>query len=202
MKIFTYIDKVIDFINRYIAAIGISGGVAIAFTNVVARYAFDASLTWASELTTYLFLWSVFFGAAYCFKKDAHIAINILVEKVSPSTGKFLMLISYIITLVFLCAISYYGYEYLLLVYELEETSIDLELPMWIIYLVIPVSFAFGAIHVIEKIYVTIKTPAKDIVHNSESKDLIKQMDDHIADLKSKADKLVKDANQKTGGML
>jgi C4-dicarboxylate transporter DctQ subunit len=202
MKIFTYIDKVIDFINRYIAAIGISGGVAIAFTNVVARYAFDASLTWASELTTYLFLWSVFFGAAYCFKKDAHIAINILVEKVSPSTGKFLMLISYIITLVFLCAISYYGYEYLLLVHELEETSIDLELPMWIIYLVIPVSFAFGAIHIIEKIYVTIKTPAKDIVHNSESKDLIKQMDDHIADLKSKADKLVKDANQKTGGML
>lgn len=204
MNAFKYLDKVIDFINRYIAAIGISGGVAIAFTNVVARYAFDASLTWAAELTTYMFLWSVFFGAAYCFKKDAHIAINILVEKVEPRTGKVMMLISYVITLVFLVAISYYGYEYLQLVIELEETSVDLEVPMWIIYLVIPISFAFGAIHVMEKIWVTFKTPSNEIVHNSESKELIKQMDAHIEELKeqSRIANMVKEAERKTGGML
>lgn len=55
---FRIISKIIGHINQKIAAFGISAGVAIAFTNVVARYAFDASLVWATELTIFLFLWS------------------------------------------------------------------------------------------------------------------------------------------------
>ena len=77
---FSIIDKIISFITQSISAIGISAGVALAFGNVVVRYVFDGSLTWAAELTTYLFLWSTFFGAAYCFKEDAHISIDILLQ--------------------------------------------------------------------------------------------------------------------------
>ncbi len=61
------ISKTIGFINQSIAAIGISAGVAVAFTNVVARYAFDASLVWATELTIFLFLWSAFFWCCVLF---------------------------------------------------------------------------------------------------------------------------------------
>ena len=39
---FSFISKIIGFINQTIAAFGITAGVAIAFTNVVARYVFDA----------------------------------------------------------------------------------------------------------------------------------------------------------------
>ena len=42
MLFFKVISKTIGFINQSIAAIGITAGVAIAFTNVVARYVFDA----------------------------------------------------------------------------------------------------------------------------------------------------------------
>ena len=59
-KIFNFIDGIlgntIDFINKFIAITGIASGVALAFINVIARYGFDYSLTWASELTVYLFL--------------------------------------------------------------------------------------------------------------------------------------------------
>lgn len=195
-KFFIFLDKLIGFINRNIAAIGISAGVAIAFTNVIARYFFDASFTWAAELTTYFFLWSIFFGAAYCFKEDAHISIDILLKKVSPITAKVLMLISHSITFIFLAAISYYGYEYLLLVHELEETSIDLGIPMWTIYLVIPVSFAFGAFRVAEKIYEIIKTPANEVVQHSEAEMILQQMGE------GKNKELLKEVEKKTGGML
>ena len=193
---FNFIDKVIGFINRYIAAIGISGGVALAFGNVVARYGFDSSLTWASELTVYLFLWSTFFGAAYCFKQDAHISINILLEKVSPDTAKMLMLISHIITFIFLFAVAYYGYKYVLFVHELEEVSVDLEVSMWIIYLVIPISFFFAAYRVGEKIVEIIKTPAKDVLKQSESEMIVQQM------AQGENEKILKDVERKTGGML
>ena len=190
------LDKIIGFINRFIAAFGISAGVALAFVNVVVRYGFDGSLTWASELTTYLFLWSAFFGAAYCFKMDAHISINILLEKLHPNTAKILMIISHTITLIFLSAIAYYGYEYLLLVNEMEEVSVDLEIPMWIVYLVIPLSFGFGAFRVFEKLLEITKTPSDKLLQKSEAELIMAEMG------MGEDEKLLKEVEKKTAGML
>lgn len=193
---FNILDKTISFINRYIAALGISAGVALAFGNVVARYAFDSSLTWAAELTVYLFLWSTFFGTAYCFKQDAHISINILLEKVKPKTAKALLILSHSITFIFLFAVAYYGYEYVMFVDEMEEISVDLEVPMWIVYSVIPISFFFAAFRVAEKIYEVIKTPAEEVVQKSEAEQIIAEM------AEGENEKLLKEVERKTGGML
>lgn len=194
--IFTSIGKAIGLVNQSIAALGISAGVALAFANVVARYVFDSSLTWASELTIFLFLWSTFFGAAYCFKEDAHISISVLLDKVSAPVAKGLMLLSHTISLVFLTAVSFYGYQYLQLVIELEEMSIDLEIPMWIPYLVIPIAFAFAAYRVAEKIVYIIKTPAADVRMKSEAEMIIAEME------ASAPEELIRSVEKKTGGML
>ena len=195
-RILTPIGKTIGFINQSIAAFGISAGVALAFYNVVARYIFDSSLTWASELTIFLFLWSTFFGAAYCFKEDAHISISVLLDKVSPGVAKGLMLLSHTVSFVFLAAVSFYGYKYLELVIELEEMSIDLEIPMWIPYLVIPIAFAFAAYRVAEKIVYIIQTPAEEVRMKSEAEMIIAEME------ASAPEELLKEVEKKTGGML
>jgi len=195
-QIFGFISRVIGFINQSIAAIGISAGVALAFYNVVARYAFNASLTWAAELTVYLFLWSAFFGAAYCFKEDAHISISILLDKLSPMMAKSMMLLSHLVSFIFLAALSFYGYQYLELVMELEERSIDLDIPMWIPYLVIPIAFAFAAYRVGEKIVYIILTPADEVRSKSEAEMLIAEMESSLTE------DLLKEAHRKTGGML
>jgi C4-dicarboxylate transporter DctQ subunit len=195
-QIFTLFGKVIGFANQSIAAFGISAGVVLAFYNVVARYVFDSSLTWASELTIFLFLWSTFFGAAYCFKEDAHISISVLLDKVSAPVAKGLMLLSHTVSLVFLGAVSFYGYQYLQLVIELEEMSIDLEIPMWIPYLVIPIAFAFAAYRVAEKIIYIIKTPAEEVRMKSEAEMIIAEME------ASAPEDLIRAVEKKSGGML
>jgi len=176
-SVFTFMSKVIGFINQSIAAFGISAGVALAFYNVAARYIFDSSLTWASELTIYLFLWSVFFGAAYCFKEDAHISISILLDLLPAPVAKVMMIVSHSITFVYLVAVSYYGYQYLLFVAELDEMSIDLEIPMWIPYLVIPIAFAFAAYRVGEKLVNIWRTPANEVVRMSEGEMVLAEME-------------------------
>jgi C4-dicarboxylate transporter DctQ subunit len=195
-SLFRWIGRIIGFINQSIAAIGIAGGVALAFYNVVARYVFGSSLTWAGELTVYLFLWSAFFGAAYCFKQDAHISITILLDKVPPKVAKGLMLLSHTITFIFLAAVSWYGYEYLQLVIELDERSIDLDIPMWIPYLAIPVAFAFAAYRVAEKFVEILRTPAEEVVHRGEAEMILAEME------ASAHDDLLKEVERKTGGML
>ncbi len=206
--IFKVISKIIGFINQTIAAVGISAGVAIAFTNVVARYVFDASLVWATELTIFCFLWSVFFAAAYCFKKDAHIAITIVLDAVPSRVAKIMLLISHLVTFIFLCAVSYYGYEYLLLVIDLDERSIDLwNMPMWIPYLVIPVAFALAAYRVAERIHAILSTSHDKILKESEAEHVLAEMgigarrnkdNENVQEL----NKMVKEVEKKTGGLL
>ena len=204
---FKILDKVIGFITQSIAAIGITAGIAVAFTNVVARYVFDASFVWAADLSIYLFLWSAFFAAAYCFKKDAHIAVTIVLDIVPTYIAKYMLILSYLITLVFLLAVSYYGYEYILLVIDLDERSIDLwDIPMWIIYLVIPISFAFAGYRVLEKLVTTIKTPHEECVQISEAEHVLAELNKNknVQNNKNVQDleKMVKDVEKKTGGML
>jgi len=196
-KILALLSDVIGFINQSIAATGIAAGVALAFYNAIARHVFNASLPLAAELTMYLFLWSTFFGAAYCFKEDAHIAIDIFIDKLSSKNVKKVMLFSHLISLIFLLAVSYYGYQYVILVHDLDERSIDLwNMPMWIPYLAIPVSFAFGAFRVAQKIGYMIKTPGDKIVKKSESEMLIAGIEG------SAHEDLIKEVEKRTGGML
>ncbi|MGK0255728.1 MAG: C4-dicarboxylate transporter DctQ subunit [Arcobacteraceae bacterium] len=204
---FSLISKTIGFINQSIAAFGITAGVAVAFTNVVARYAFDASLVWATELTIFLFLWSAFFGAAYCFKKDAHIAVTIILDIMPSKIAKVMLLISHFITIIFLGAVSYYGYEYILLVIDLDERSIDLwNIPMWIPYLVIPISFAFAAYRVCEKFIHILITPHEEVVKESEAEMVLSELGvksrDKTNENVNKLNDIVKEVEKKTGGML
>lgn len=199
----SFISRLIGFINQSIAALGITAGVAVAFINVVARYVFDASFTWATELTIFLFLWSAFFAAAYCFKEDAHIAVTIVLDILPPKVAKVMMIISHIVSIIFLLAVSYYGYEYLLLVIDIDERSIDLwDMPMWIPYLVIPVSFLFAGYRVLEKLIVIFKTPSDKVLKESEAEMILHGMGGDLDKRKEKMEKMVKDAEKSTGGML
>ena len=180
-------------ISKAIAAFGIAAGVLLAFVNVVARYAFESSISWAGELTIYLFLWSTFFGAAYCFKKDAHIAVDVFLIKAPIKLRKFLTLITLVISAVYVGAISYFGYQYVLLYIDLGEMSVDLNIPLWIPYVVVPISFAFSAIILILKIIEILKTPADKIFIKSEAEVLLEEMG---------AEDMLKEVHRRTGGML
>jgi len=187
---FSLLDKILGSINRSIAAFGIAAGVVLAFINVVARYGFNGSITWASELTNYFFIWSAFFGAAYCFKKDAHISVTILMERLPAPIMKALMILSHIIVIIYLSAVAYYGFKFLQLEIDLEEVSVDLvvpqikwlgmsddwAVPMWIPYSVIPLAFASAALRVFEKLIEIIKTPAELARRESEAEMILSKM--------------------------
>ena len=87
-KFFEIIDIIVGTINQTMAVVGLSLGVLLAFINVILRYGFDMSLTWAGELTNYFFIWSALFGAAYGFKQGAHISVSLVIERFPPAFTK------------------------------------------------------------------------------------------------------------------
>ena len=140
-KFFKIIDLIVGTINQTIAVYGMVLGVLLAFVNVVLRYVFDMSLPWAAELTNYLFIWSALFGAAYGFKQGAHISITLVIEKFSPSVMKMFLLFANLLSIIYLLLISYFGYKLILMLMDFGEINVDLQVPLWIPQLVIPIAF-------------------------------------------------------------
>jgi len=179
MKLLKWLDIIIGLVNEFIAAFGISAGVLLAFINVIARFVFHKGIDWAFELTNYLFIWSALFGAAYCFRKECHIKVTLLIDLLPPSFSKYITILAKLITLFYLLAVSYFGY---LFIFDPEfglkasgEISIDLNIPMWIPYLALPLAFLSASYRVLQKIFEIIKTPPEKIRQISEHEMIIEE---------------------------
>jgi C4-dicarboxylate transporter, DctQ subunit len=175
-KFFEIIDLIVGTINQTMAVLGLSVGVLLAFINVILRYVFDMSLTWAAELTNYLFIWSALFGAAYGFKQGAHISVTLLIEKFPPIVTKYLLVFANFISIAYLAIMSYFGYELILLLKDFGEDSVDLGIPMWIPHLVLPIAFALAAYRAAEKLVEIYITDANDIKLFSEHETVINEV--------------------------
>jgi C4-dicarboxylate transporter DctQ subunit len=167
-KYFTILDLGVMAINKNIAVFGISLGVLLAFANVVLRYCFDMSITWAGELTNYLFMWSALFGAAYGFKKGVHISVTIVLEKLPPLLAKMILMCAHLFSCFYLALMAYLGYELILMLVDFGEMSIDLQIPMWIPHLVLPFAFIGAAFRAGEKVFEVAATDADKVIINSE----------------------------------
>lgn len=175
-KFFEIIDILVGTINKTMAVVGLSLGVLLAFVNVILRYVFDMSLTWAGELTNYFFIWSALFGAAYGFKQGIHISVTLLIGIFPPFIGKLFVLFAHFITITYLTVISYFGYQLVLMLIDFEEVSVDLQIPMWIPHLVLPIAFGLAAYRVAEKIYEISKMDSKDVIKNNEHELIINEV--------------------------
>ncbi|SDK01845.1 TRAP transporter small permease [Natronincola ferrireducens] len=56
--------------------------VCLVIVNVILRYIFNIGLYWSEEVATICFVWSVFIGAAACYKRKMHIGIDFLIKLV------------------------------------------------------------------------------------------------------------------------
>lgn len=111
-----------------------------------ARSAFKAingiRLTWAQEATIYLFIWMAKFGAAYGVRIGIHVGVDILVEQLSPRARRPVTLTAFAACILFTALVAWFGANFVWLVAINGQTSPDLEIKMWIVYLAVPAGSA------------------------------------------------------------
>jgi len=188
MKAIELFDKGVRGILIFLTSFGIAAGVLLAFINVVARFVFHEGIDWAFELTNYLFIWSAFFGAAYLFRIGGHIRVTLILDLLPDKLAKFDVVLVDLIVLAYLVAVGYYGYLFIfdpeLGVYASGEVSVDLGIPMWIPYLVVPLSALFASIAVIFKLKDDLSTDAAEIRGKSESEMIIEEVRENMGEIK------------------
>ncbi|GHC09505.1 C4-dicarboxylate transporter DctQ subunit [Gemmobacter caeni] len=134
----------------------------MAWLQSFGRSAFKAinsiKLTWAQEACIYLFVWMAKFGAAYGVRQGIHVGVDILVERLEGNTRKLITIIAMSGGILFTAIISWIGTDFVYHVYHGGQTSPDLEIKMWLIYLAVPLGSALMCFRFIQALYLYLTT--------------------------------------------
>ncbi len=116
-------------LHRYLAGLPIPG---------LQDWLIQINTSWAQELCIYMFVWMAKFGAAYGVRTGIHVGVDVLINRLStPARNKFIIF-GLLAGAVFTGIVGTLGASFVWEIGHTDQTSADLELPMWIVYLAVP----------------------------------------------------------------
>jgi TRAP-type C4-dicarboxylate transport system permease small subunit len=137
MNLRNRIDKVLGVFLIIIMSVMVVNVLWQVFT----RYVLGTPSSFTDELARYLMIWVGVLGAAYVSGKNMHVAIDVLPSKLNNTNKKILSRIVNVIIIAFvLSALVIGGIRLVYLTFILEQHSPALQIPLALVYLVLPLS--------------------------------------------------------------
>ncbi|MBY7144476.1 TRAP transporter small permease [Virgibacillus sp. NKC19-3] len=130
-----FIDRVNNVV-KYLVSILFIALVVLVFMQVVTRFIINYPLSWTEEISRYLMIYIVFIGSALAVRTNEHIAIDFLLEIISPKNKKRLNIITLFISVLFFAMLTYFGFQLTLIVFD--QATPTLQFSMAWAYAAIP----------------------------------------------------------------
>ncbi|MDO9527502.1 MAG: TRAP transporter small permease [Gemmobacter sp.] len=136
-------------------------------------------LTWAQEACIFLFVWMAKFGAAYGVRTGIHVGVDVLVERLAPGPRHVMTIIAMAGGILFTAILVWIGTDFVWHVKLGGQTTPDLELPSWIVYLAVPLGSALMCFRFVQALIKYLKTG--EIAHHDHG--AVEGLDDEADDL-------------------
>jgi len=108
---------------------------------VASRFILQSPSSFTDELARYLMIWVGILGAAYVAGQNMHVAIDVLPRRLSPETQKKLTFFVRLLIILFaLGALVVGGLRLVYITHVLDQNSPALQVPLSVVYAVIPIS--------------------------------------------------------------
>lgn len=114
--------------------------------NAIGRYGFGKSLFFSEELNQFLIVAVTFVGFAYAVRKGRNIRMTALYDTFPPGMRKAVMMLITLTTGALLAFLAYESVFYVLEIKEINRLSPALQLPVYLIYSIIPVGLAMASL--------------------------------------------------------
>lgn len=152
-QIINFIDRVENFTLVWT----ILGLALIGFVQVISRYIFNYSFTWYEELGRYLGVFIAFLGASVGVKTGSHFTMDLLVAKLGrPWQGRVRCATNGLCAFFFF-TVAFYSWKIVARMVGYETTSPTMELPMYLVYLPIPVFSGVMGLRFVIKAWESVK---------------------------------------------
>lgn len=121
-------------IEEYFIGIMLLAITGIIFANVILRYAFQSSLSWAEEFARYGVIWITFIGGSVCVYRGLHIAVDVWSELLSTRVNRWWLTGVHALSAATCGAFVWYSTQLVIKAIHTNQKTIALGLPMWLVY--------------------------------------------------------------------
>ncbi|WP_312815628.1 TRAP transporter small permease [Sedimentibacter sp.] len=121
----------------------------LLIAGVFMRNVMNKSLTFSEEVASALLILVSFFGLGYCARKGRHITMSIVFDMVSNKYKKLFMIVISFVSALATAYITFLAARYIISVQSLGRVTPALQIPIYMIYSVVPLGFLFATIEYI-----------------------------------------------------
>jgi C4-dicarboxylate transporter, DctQ subunit len=140
--------RILNRLEETLIALLMAAATIIIFLAVLQRYATgvpalypyarELDFTWAQELCIYMFVWMAKFGAAYGVRTGIHVGVDVFINMLGIQRRRKVILFGLLCGALFTGIVGSLGAYLVWHIGQIGQVSQDLELPMWIVYLCVP----------------------------------------------------------------
>ncbi len=142
------INRLLNHLEEWLIAFLIGAATIVIFLAVAHRflsgvpyiqdYTVRMDVSWAQELCIFMFVWMAKFGAAYGVRTGIHVGVDVIIRKLTGKPQRMLVLFGLLAGALFTGTVATLGANFVWHIGHTDQTSADLEVPMWIVYLCVP----------------------------------------------------------------
>lgn len=130
-----------DWVERTVVGLLGAAALGIAVVQVFGRYIDPAdSITWGEEVIVYIAVWAVMIIASQLVRHDGHVRPDLVLRLLRPGVQRWVEMANCLVAIAFTFGMVWYGWQVVSSAILLDQrSSSDLQFPMWIYYLALPV---------------------------------------------------------------
>ena len=142
------INRILNHLEEWLIAFLIGAATIVIFFAVAHRflsgvpyiqdYTVRMDVSWAQELCIFMFVWMAKFGAAYGVRTGIHVGVDVIIRKLTGKPQRMLILFGLLAGALFTGTVATLGANFVWHIGHTDQTSADLEIPMWWVYLCVP----------------------------------------------------------------
>ena len=136
-------------VHRYISGLAIPG---------VQDFLLGLNFGWAQELCIYMFVWMAKIGAAYGVRTGIHVGVDVLINALSSKWRNRFIIFGLLAGALFTGTVGTFATLFVHELFYTEQTSADLELPMWLVYMGMPIGSFLMCFRFLQACYRFIRT--------------------------------------------
>ncbi|MDL2263905.1 TRAP transporter small permease [Synergistaceae bacterium OttesenSCG-928-I11] len=143
--------KIIQNLDEYVLMAMLSASTLLIFFQVIMRYIFKDSLSWSEELARYMYVWQTWIASSYAVKMGRHLRITSMVDKAKGRTRVWFELLVIALWFGFSVFLCFKAAELCHMIFEQEQTSPAMNIPMWLAYMAVPTGTALMAARLVQQ---------------------------------------------------
>jgi C4-dicarboxylate transporter DctQ subunit len=129
-------------LTRSVAAVCLLGSVTINFVNIIGRYFFSVSISWAEEIMLFLMVGCVFTGCCAVAWEGRQIRMDVVISMMPPRLRDFFNLLSELVMIAAAVLVTVFAWPVITQLAAFDERSQAANFPLVVPQAMVPIGYS------------------------------------------------------------